>query len=250
MEGHAYLGELLGGLIYLIAGFRLLRLGGRTGEAPERLLGAIFLLMGVSAVLYVLPSWPVFAALWTPLNFAGRLAFMPPSVMIVIFTWLVFRPEARWPIWFAWITAALIATGIGGTVWVGDWEGYSIDNHWFWLEWLGYTLPFGWAGTEAFLQHLQARRRLRLGLSERMVCNRLLLWSGFGVLQVCSCLVLIPQYAQYGRDNLFTATWDMLYGAFVIGSLAMIWLVFFPPVVYRRWISGGAGATPAPAEEG
>jgi hypothetical protein len=248
MESHAYIGELIGGIVYLIAGFRLLRLGGRTGEAPERLLGATFLFMGVSAVLYVLPTWPVFAALWTPLNFAGRLAFLPPPVMIVIFTWLVFRPEARWPIGFAWIAAALLVAGVGGSVWVGDWEGFAVDNRWFWLEWLGYTLPYGWAGAEAFRQHLQARRRLRLGLSERMVCNRLLLWAWFGALQVCSCLVLLPQYAQYGRDNLFTATWDMLYGAFVIGSLVMIWLVFFPPVVYRRWISGGAN--PALAEEG
>jgi hypothetical protein len=89
---------------------------------------------------------------------------------------------------------------------------------------------------------------VRLGLSERLVCNRLLLWALFGALQVCSCLVLFPQYAQYERDNLFTATWDMLYGAFVIGSLVMIWLVFFPPGVYRRWIAGAA--SPLPAEEG
>lgn len=248
MEGHAYIGELIGGIVYLIAGFRLLRLGGRTGKIPERLLGAIFLFMGVSAVLYVLPSLSPFATLWTPLNFAGRLAYTPAPVMIAIFTWLVFRPEARWPIGFAWITAALLVAGVGGSASAGEWDGFSIDNGWFWLEWLGYTLPFGWAGTEAFLQHLQARRRLRLGLSERMVCNRLLLWAWFGALQLCSCLVLIPQYAQYGRENLFTATWDLLYGAFVIGSLVTIWLVFFPPVLYRRWIAGAA--SPAPAEEG
>jgi hypothetical protein len=89
---------------------------------------------------------------------------------------------------------------------------------------------------------------VRLGLSERLVCNRLLLWALFGALQVCASLVLIPQYAQYQRDNLFTATWDMLYGASVIASLVMIWLVFFPPVVYRRWIAGAA--PPVLAEEG
>ena len=55
MEGHAYIGELIAGIVYLIAGARLLRLGQRTGELPERLLGATFLAMGVSAVCYVLP---------------------------------------------------------------------------------------------------------------------------------------------------------------------------------------------------
>ena len=39
MEGDAYLGELASGIIYLLAGTRLVLLGVRTGEAPERLLG-------------------------------------------------------------------------------------------------------------------------------------------------------------------------------------------------------------------
>ena len=248
MEGHAYLGELIGGIVYLIVGFRLLRLGGRTGEAPERLLGAIFLFMGLSAVLYVLPTFPILAAQWTPLTFAGRVSYLPVPVMLVLFTGRVFRPDERWTDWLAWGTVALLLGGVGGSVLVGDLEGYSISNRWFWLEWLGFTWPFGWAGAETLAQHVRARRRVRLGLSERMVCNRFLLWALFAGLQLCSCLVLIPQYAQYQRDNLFTATWDMLYGASVIASLVMIWLVFFPPVVYRRWIAGAA--PPVPAEEG
>jgi hypothetical protein len=248
MEGHAYIGELIGGIVYLVAGFRLLRLGGRTGEAPERLLGSAFLFMGLSAVIYVLPTFPLFAALWAPLNFAGRLTFVPPPVLLVLFTGRVFRPDAHWTVWLAWGTAALLLVGIGGSVMVGDWEGFSVSNRWFWLEWIGYSWPFGWAGAEALLQHVQARRRVRLGLSERLVCNRLLLWASFGALQLGSCLVLIPQYAQYQRDNLFTATWDMIYGGCVIASLVMIWLVFFPPAVYRRWVGGAA--PPAMAEEG
>ncbi len=34
MEGHAYIGELLAGVVYLIAGIRLLRLSQRTEEVP------------------------------------------------------------------------------------------------------------------------------------------------------------------------------------------------------------------------
>jgi hypothetical protein len=34
--------------------------------------------------------------------------------------------------------------------------------------------------------------------------------------------------------------WDALYGAIGIVSLVMIWLVFFPPVFYQRWIKGTA----------
>jgi hypothetical protein len=249
METDAYLGELIAGVIYLIAGCRLLRLGRRTGEAPERLLGTTFLLMGVSAGFYVLGAFRVLGSLETLVTFAGRVSYLPVPIMLVLFTRRVFRPRERWTAWLVWATAAFLFLGTGGSVLLeGDWQGFSVNNGWFWLEWLGFTLPFGWAGAEALLQHVRARRRVRLGLSEHLVCNRLLLWALFGALQVCASLVLIPQYAQYQRDNLFTATWDMLYGGFVIASLVMIWLVFFPPVVYRRWIAGAA--PPVLAEEG
>ena len=48
MEEQAYVGELISALVYLYAGMLLLRLSSRTGEVPERLLGAMFLVTGTS----------------------------------------------------------------------------------------------------------------------------------------------------------------------------------------------------------
>ena len=245
MEGHAYLGELLAGVVYLIAGIRLLRLSQRTGEAPERLLGACFIAIAASALSYVLPNLPRFESLWMPLNFAGRVFVIPYSVIFALFTWRVFRPEARWGGWLVWGSAILLVIGIGGSAMGGDWEGFSISSGWFWLEWVGYTLPFCWAGSETFAQYSRARRRKQLGLCDPLVCNRYLLWALFGALQVCLSLVLLPQYATYETTNQFTATWDALYGTIEIFSLVMIWLVFFPPAFYRRWINGTAPAATA-----
>jgi hypothetical protein len=242
MEDHAYIGELLAGIVYLIAGFWLLRLGRRTREVPERLLGATFLAMGVSSAFYVLPNLPAFESLWTPLNFAGRVGFLPAAVMLALFTRLVFRPDTRWGAWLVWGCAILLVTGVAGSAWGGDWEGFSISNRWFWLEWVGFTVPFGWAGSEAFIQYRRSRRRLDLGLCNPLVCNRYLLWALFGALQTVSSLVLLPQYSEYETTSQFTATWDALYGASVIASLVTIWLVFFPPAFYRRWVQR---ATPA-----
>jgi hypothetical protein len=247
MEDHAYIGELLAAIVYLTAGVRLLRLSQRTGEAPERLLGAAFLFMGVSAALYVLPVFSAFESLWTPLNFAGRVAFLPAAVKLAFFTRLVFRPENRWGAWLVWGSAILLVTGVGGSVRGGDWEGFSISNGWFWLEWVGYTVPFAWAGSEAFIQYRKARRRMQLGLCDPLVCSRYLLWAVFAALQTCSLLVLIPQYSEYETTSQFTATWDAIYGASVIASLVTIWLVFFPPAFYRRWIEDtDPSATAAP----
>ncbi len=249
MEDHAYIGELLAGIVYLIVGSRLLRLGQRTREVPERLLGGAFLAMSVSAGLYVLPNLSPFESLWTPLNFAGRVAYIPAAVMVALFTRLVFRPEKRWGAWLVWGTAILLVTGVSGSALGGDLEGFSISNGWFWLEWVGYTIPFGWAGSEAFIQYRQARRRVRLGLCDPLVCNRYLLWALFALLQVSLSLILLPQYAEYETSNQFTQTWDTLYGAVEIVSLVMIWLIFFPPTFYRNWINKPATVADA-AEEG
>jgi hypothetical protein len=246
MEDHAYIGELIAGIVYLIAGVRLLRLGQRTREAPERLLGATFLLMGVSAAFYVLPVFPAFESLWTPLNFSGRVTFLLAAIMLARFTRRVFRPDERWGAWLVWGSAILLVSGVGGSALGGDLEGFSISNGWFWLEWVGFTFPFSWAGLEALTQYRQARRRMRLGLCDALICNRYLVWALFGVLQTCSSLVLIPQYSEYESTGQFTATWDALYGASIISSLFMIWLVFFPPAVYRRWIQR---ATPVAKNE-
>ncbi len=240
MEGHAYIGELLAGVVYLIAGVRLFRLGQRTGEVPEKLLGVAFLFTGASAGLYVLPVLPPFESLWTPLNFAARVIYLPSAVMIALFTRLVFRPENRWGAWLVWGTAILLVSGVGASAMGGDWEGFSISNGWFWFEWVGFTLPFGWAGSETFAQYGRARRRVRMGLCDPLVCNRYLLWALFGTLEVCLSLVLLPQYAEYESTNQFTAMWDALYGTIEIASLVMIWLVFFPPAFYQRWINGTA----------
>jgi hypothetical protein len=237
MEDQAYIGELLAGIVYLIVSVRLLWLGRRTGEAPERLLGATFLFMGVSAVFYVLPVFSAFESLWESLTFAGRVTFLPAAVMLALFTRLVFRPDERWGAWLAWGSGILLATGMAGSALGGDWEGFSISNRWFWLEWVGSTVPFAWAGTEASIQYRQARRRMQLGLCDRLICSRYLLWALFGALQTCSFLVLIPQYSEYEMTGQFTPMWDALYGASIIVSLVMIWLVFFPPAFYRNWIT-------------
>jgi hypothetical protein len=243
MEDQAYLGELAAAVIYLVVGTRLLRLASRTGEAPERLLGVMFLFTGAAFFVYQLPILMDSEALWTPLSFAGRVLYLPAPFILAVFTRQVFRTESLWASWLVHGSAALLAAGVMGSVLRGDWEGFSISNPWFWPEWLGYTIPFGWAGAESFIQYRQARRRRRLGLCDPLVSNRLLLWGCFGVAQVCTSLVTLGQYAAYQRDAVFTAGWDTLLGVFEISSVALMWLVFFPPAFYRSWVSDAAVTT-------
>jgi len=245
MEDQAYVGEFIAGLVYLYAGIRLLRLSSRTGEVPERLLAAMFFVTGTSLLLYQLPIILDSESLWTPLNFAGRVAYLPAPVLLAVFTRRVFRPEGAWGAWMACGCAILLVGGVGGSVWGGDLEGFSIGNPWFWAEWTGYTIPFAWAGVEALAHHRRALRRLQLGLCDPLVCNRYWLWGCFGAMQVLVLVAVIPSYAEYEQGGAFTATWDALIAAGEIFSLALIWLIFFPPVFYRRWFQDAAAVAKA-----
>jgi hypothetical protein len=243
MEEHAYIGELIAALIYLYAGGRLLRLSARTGEVPERLLGAMFLVTGISLVLYDIPIILNSEALWVPLNFAGRIAYLPAPIILAIFTRRVFRPEGAWANWLIFAMCALMLVGVGGSVWQGDLEGFSIHSRWFWAEWAGFTMPYAWAGVEALMHRRRARRRMRLGLCDSLVCNRYLLWGFYGATQVLVSLALFPAYAEYAREGAFSATWDRVISAGEIFSLVLIWLIFFAPAFYRNRIQGVAPAT-------
>jgi hypothetical protein len=236
MAENAYLGEIATAFFYLFVGVRLLRLASRTGEVPERQLGAMFLVMGVSYVVYDLPMILGSEALWTPLNFVGRVIFIPAPIILAIFTRRVFRPRSVWAAWFVRGCAALLVAGVAGSALRGDWEGYSVGDPWFWLEWTGYTIPFGWAGIESLIQHRQARRRMKLGLGHSLVCNRLLLWGLYGTLAAVVSMAIPLQHWAYEQERVFNATWDALISAGEILSILPMWLVFFPPARYRTWI--------------
>jgi hypothetical protein len=73
----------------------------------------------------------------------------------------------------------------------------------------------------------------------------MLLWGLFGALQVGLSIVVLFQYAAFEEASFFTAGWDLLYGVFSMGSVAMIWFAFFPPTFYRRWIESSTATSAA-----
>jgi hypothetical protein len=238
----AWIGEFIAGIIYLIVGFRLARLASRTGERPERLLSAMFFFSGVSYILYCVPMAISIDALWTPFNFAGRAIYIPAPILIALFTREVFRSDGRFSTWMVYVTSGLLVVGVGVSARMGDWEGYSLRNPFFWFEWAGYTIPFAWAGLEAFGQYRSSLRRQRLGLCDRLVCNRLLLWSIWGMAQVSLSVVLLLMYAHYAIYNSFSPFHDGLTGVIELFALGLICLVFFPPRFYQKLVSGSAGS--------
>ena len=93
MDGIFYTGTAIAGLLYFVAGTRLLRLGLRTGETPEHLLGAAFLLWSLYYYLDILPYLLLDESTLTPFFFTGRVAASVATLFFASFTRSVFRNQ-------------------------------------------------------------------------------------------------------------------------------------------------------------
>jgi hypothetical protein len=198
----------------------------------------MFFFSGISYLLYIVPLAISIEALWTPFNFAGRVTYLPAPIFLGLFTREVFRNDSRFSMCIVLAIPILLAVGVGVSAVMGDWEGFSLGNPFFWFEWVGYTIPFIWAGLEAFCAYRSSLRRHRLGLCGRIVCNRLLLWACFGIAQVALSFVMLRMYADFETSNTFSALLDGLTGAIELISIALIWLIFFAPRSYQKFVSG------------
>ena len=208
-----------------------------SGQRPERLLSLMFFFSGASYLIYIVPMVIEIDALWTPFNFAGRVIYIPAPILLAMFTRDVFRRDSRFSTGMVYATTALLVVGVSVSAMLGDWEGFSLESPFFRLEWAGYTVPFVWAGLEAFSQYRSSLRRRRLGLCDRVICNRLLLWSVWGMAQVGLSVLLLFMYAHFTIHGSWSAFYDGLTGALEVFSLGLIYLVFFPPRFYQKLFS-------------
>jgi len=234
--------------VYVFVGVRLYRLSRRTGQFPELLIGASFLLWAASYLFYDVPyaihrseqRVPAYCAYSSVLTLAlGNVAF-------ALFIRSVFRPHSRWATALVVAIALCVVLGLAGTAWRGDWEGIDlIANPGYWLDYFATFAPAVWMTAEGVGHYGRARRRLKLGLCEPLDCHRFLLWG------VAGALFTILEGITTASDfvNALTGSWSdsLTFGValFEVAPVAVIWFVFFPPLFYRRWI-GGANAKRAP----
>jgi hypothetical protein len=65
----------------------------------------------------------------------------------------------------------------------------------------------------------------------------MLLWSIFGTVQFASLIIVVGQYAAFERENVWSSTWDLLYSSATLVALVVMWIAFFPPKFYVRWVN-------------
>jgi hypothetical protein len=251
MKAVALLGIGLFMLTSLVVGVRVLALWFRTRKLPELLLAIAVLCIGFLAF-----AVGTAGKLLLDANYAARgaLTILGLSIeyigsgALLVFAWRVFRPDARWATALAIAFGVMIAAALTGELVSGEYMRYADSQ-----PMRGPFLPLGltargigpsWMAVECFLYHSMLRRRLRLGLAERLVVHRVALWgTGIGA----SALAYVASVAHrliFGvglREHVWA-----IGGVSVLAMISAICIgvAFFPPRAYRRWAEGSSEPPP------
>jgi hypothetical protein len=229
--------ECISGFAYLAVGVRLYLLSRRTNRLPERLLGLSFVIWSGNYLLYDIPYLFLEESTALPFYFAARLALDLGMILFAMFIWKVFRSQDRWGGWLVAGIGILLVAGLGGSVWVGDWEGMSpISNPWFWPAWLAGLISYAWMIAEGLLQYRRSRQRQRVGLCSALNCDRFRLWAVAGGIWVLVQWITIYQYIEYEATQEWGVFMGTLVGFLEIIPVVAIWFAFYPPAFYRNWV--------------
>jgi hypothetical protein len=224
---------------FICAAVRLLHRSLQTHATPERLLGASFLLWGLSYPLYNIPyTLGVEELVLAPLANMSRISWQVGSAVMALFVKQTFRKSDPRATWLVVGVAALLLCGGVGSVWVGDYGGdYPLSNPWWWLEWVGSVIPMLWISMEASVYYAKVRQHRWLGEGDALLCNRIGLWCVVGVCWVLVECVYAAQYVIYELTTRWLASLSIALAVLELSGVALVWLVFYPPAAYRRWIN-------------
>ncbi len=237
---------ILGNLVFVLAtgaiGIRLLRLGARTRQAPETLLGTGFALLVITIPMLAVSGLGrvvVESVRMGPLV-AGLVCLSLAVACMSSFVWRTFHPGRRWPavvpIVLGSVEIAILFSILGRLDAAAPDVPAStvVRDVVLWLR-MPMTLSFGWMFFEGFKAFRSARRRDALGLGNPVVTNRFLLFAiggGFAALNTVVSTILhaygMTPFAHPAGAACF-ATGSTIGGA-------TLFLAFLPPARYLAWV--------------
>jgi hypothetical protein len=237
------LGVVAFSLACAVVGVRLLRVARRTRQTPELSMGGALVASGAigfpllvfSQLLATEGSSPLAAHL---LSGFGAVFTFSGYIGLMIGTWRIFRPTARWPLAVLMVATTILLsvwgmvfanrdTTPGGTREIALWVGIAVG-----------VATFAWSAGESFLLYGGMQRRARIGLVEPAVVNRVLLWgigalAAFGMCGHGLLMRLVSGPIVSDGQRLLNS------GLGLVAAIA-IWLAFFPPAAYRRRLARAA----------
>ena len=241
------------GLLLAALGVRIV-LHARSGTFPELAVGIWFVGIGIGLPIMhrasipggvpseLAPALIAFAQLLLALAFSGLFGFSCRT----------YGPDCAWRRGLAVLgVCACLASWLG----IGWFEGFGPRGGVATLA-LALVRVAGvvWAFLETGRYALRMRRRARIGLADPVVANRFALWSVWmGILLLGMGVAVGVRWAQIelsaGRQlidvEVIVSVTRVAFAVFGGVAATTMWLSFFPPQRYERWLREGSLAAVA-----
>jgi hypothetical protein len=232
-----WLGKLcfvIGGVVASVSVLRAAPAG--AGRWPHLIAAAAIAVGGIGLALYPvavrLPDSPAGYSLWI----AAEVLMRTGIALLPVFLWRVFRPQSGVALAGAVGCAALLFGTLGWDLTTQPcWWTYEAASTTSYLAQLALAVPFAWSSVETGLEWQRSRRRVALGLADRQVSQRFLMWCTATSAFVAICLLynLIAWLGANDQVQLAAAA-RLLRGLLYFVIVGAFWLGLTPPAFYRR----------------
>jgi hypothetical protein len=234
----------------LLIATKMLLLAHKTRALPEFILGLLlFLVCGLGYPVAV-ANQALRESLTPGVSFSLTVISMvcinAAFALVFVFTWKVFRPAEAWARNLVVLAVACLVGDLVGIFRVVD-GSMRPDEVTAAVQWLAVFdlvvvgVGYAWTATESFHYRSLLVRRLALGLSDPVVCNRFLLWGFFAAFSGAGC-VTIASLLALGIDVTLDMLGTLAISITGIGQAVCLYLAFVPPKTYLDRIRPGAAA--------
>jgi hypothetical protein len=241
--------ELFAGLSVLVLVLTALGIAIKTFMVWRRTRGLPELLLGTMLMTATVLGYPLAVAssrispsdLWF-VHFLSQSLFTVGYACLLLFTLRVFRPDAAWAKGLVGATLlALVGTAV---VYAIELNGVNPRRP---NEMLGLTLlstgaigvSYFWTMFESLSYYRQLRLRMKLGLAQAAVANRVLLW---GMMSLAAGLAVVISFAAMMAGSFMSAGIITLMSVLGLVHAGCLFFAFHPPAWYRAWLEQGSGA--------
>ena len=214
----------------------------RTRGLPELLLATMLVTATVVGYPLAVASSRLDPSQLWGIHFLSQTCFTIGYGCLLLFTLRVFRPNAVWAKGIAGVTLlVLVASSVVYAIELGSANPRRPG------EMFGLTLSssgailvaYAWNTVEALAYYRQLRLRLRLGLTQIAVVNRVLLW---GLMSMAAGMAVLVSAGSMLAGSFMGPTIITVLSVLGLIHAGCLFFAFHPPAWYRSWLEQGSGA--------
>jgi hypothetical protein len=223
-------------LVALFVAIKTFRLWLRSRGLPELLLTVMLTSAAVLGYPLAIAATRIPATEMWPIHVGFHFLFSIGYGCLLLFTLKVFRPKDLWAACLAGLALLLLvvataAFGIEATG--GNPRGPTKLVGLFLLEAAGVAIAYGWTAFESLHYYGRLRLRLRLGLADVVVANRMLVW---GIMSLAAGGAVIVNVSALLAGSLFTPLTVFVSSLLGLVHASCLLLAFHPPRWYEVWL--------------